>query len=130
MKKLIAFISVIVATVGATYAAAIDWNISGMNKVLQTYDGTTAANTAVYLVLADSTSLASITDATDEASFNTALSNIKITETQSGSDGKKPSTTSQTVESTKLTSGTNYTFGMLYVSKDTAGNGYYRMALF
>ena len=127
MKKLIAFFSVIVATVGATYAAAIDWNISGMNKVLSAYDGTTAANTAVYLVLADTTSLASITDATDEEAFNTALANIQVGVTESGIDGKKPSTTQSTVESPKLTSGTNYTFGMLYVSKDTAGNGYYRI---
>ena len=132
MKKILAIVSV--AIVGATFShgAAIDWQISGMNSELKNYLGTTAANVPVYLVLADSTSIATITDTASQAEFEEALANITIGSTTTGSDGKKPAdwastSYTKTFESDLLTSGTSYTFGMLYASQDADGNGNYRL---
>ena len=126
MKKILTILA-LVSTVGISHGAAIDWNISGINSALSNYDGTTAASTKIYLILADTSSLATITDVADPTSFESALSAITLTSTAAGSDGKKPAVTSTTVESSLLTSGQSYTFGMMYMSTDTEGNGYYKI---
>ncbi len=127
MKKLLT-LTLAVSLVGISSAASIDWTVGGMNKVLKAYDGTTAANTTVYLIFADADSLASITDLDSESAFTTALSDITISTVSAGSDGKKPSTIKKTVANDNLTAGSSYPMASLYYSKDTEGNGYYRIA--
>ena len=125
MKKTLLLLAVLFTASQIMFGAAIEWQISGMNKALTNYDGATAANTTVYLILADSSSLASITGLENEADFTSALSAITLSTVTSGTDGKKPATLTSVVSSDLLSAGTTYTFGMLYVSEATDG-GYYR----
>ena len=127
MKKLLAVSLALVASAEVCFGAAIDWTLSGMNTALTDYAGNTAGKTTVYLVLADNKSIASITDVAGEDAFTTALGSITVATVSSGTDGKKPATTTATFESPLLDAGTSYTFGMLYVSNDTDGNGFYRL---
>ena len=126
MKKLLALF--IVSIAASLQAASIDWSLSGANVVLKDYNNEVAANTTVYLILADETSLAGITSTTqNEASFTAALSDITIATLSSDSAGKKSTTTAVTVSSDLLTAGSSYDMAAIYISKDTAGNGYYRI---
>ena len=128
MKKTLLLLAVLFTASQIMFGAAIEWQISGMNKALTNYDGATAANTTVYLILADSASLSTITglEGPNAASdFNTALAKITLASVTSASDGKKPATLTSVVSSDLLSAGTTYTFGMLYVSEATDG-GYYR----
>ena len=128
MKKTLLLLAVLFTASQIMFGAAIEWQISGMNKPLTNYDGATAANTTVYLILADSASLSTITglEGPNAASdFNTALAKITLASVTSNADGKKPATLNSVVSSDLLSAGTTYTFGMLYVSEATDG-GYYR----
>lgn len=131
MKKILATLA-LAAMAASVQAASIDWSLSGMNKVLTEYDGTTVAKyTKVYLILADNTSLAKITyDTTTEKptkdEFDTALSTILIANVEAGEDGKKPATTKITVESDLLAAGTSYSLAAIYLS-ESEGSGYYRI---
>ncbi len=129
MKKMIILATLAAVSVSA-YGASINWTISGINNALDEYVGGVAANTTVYLILADSTSLASITSTTQfDTDFFTALDAITINTTASGADGKKPAVTTGIVSSSELLSaGTAYTFGMIYVSEDAQGNGYFALS--
>ena len=130
MKTILASLALaVVATIAP--AASIDWSVTGMNKVLNEYDGTVASGTTVYLVLADATSLASITydeasNPLTDATFADARSAITIGTVNAGADGKKPSKTLNTVSSDLLTAGTEYTLAAIYFSTASDGNGYYR----
>ena len=111
-------------------AASINWQVSGIaTKTLSNYDGTTAANTPVYLILADATSLASITDVSDKDTFTSALSLITVASGVSKADGKKWDGAGNytAYSSPLLTAGTQYDLGMLYFSEDAKGNGFYRV---
>ena len=127
MKRNIGLLSSLLISVGIAHGAAIDWTLSGMNSALTDYAGSAAANTTVYLVLADQSKIATITDLADASAFTTALDAITVATVESNSTGKKPATTTATYESPLLTAGTSYTFGMLYTSVDSDGNGYYRL---
>ena len=110
-----------------THAASIDWKITGMNSVISDYLGNAAANTTIYLVFGTTADIASITEAADKDAFSSALSAITIATTSSASDGKKPSTTTTTVSHASLTASQDYTLGMLYLSEDADGNGFFRV---
>ena len=129
MKKTLALLLGFLAAT-SVQAASIDWVIAGKNQVLSEYGGTTAAKTPVYLILADSASLATITDVVGESAFSDALSDITIATLEAGTDGKKPAGLVQntiTVASDKLTASQQYDLAMIYVSVDTDGSGYYKM---
>ena len=130
MKKTLALLLVFLAAT-SVQAASIDWSLSGKNQVLSEYGGGTASKTPVYLILADSASLASITDVVGETAFKDALSLITVATLEAGSDGKKPAglvNNTVTVASDKITAGQSYNMAMIYVSVDTDGNGWYKMA--
>ncbi len=129
MKKLLTLAALVAVSMSA-YGASINWNISGINNVLDTYDGGTAANTTVYLILADAASLDTITSSTQfKTDFTTALNAITINTTASNAAGKKPAVVADIISTSELlTAGTSYTFGMIYVSEDASGNGYYALS--
>ena len=127
MKKTLALLLGLLAAT-SVQAASINWTVSGKNQALSEYGGTTAAGTTVYLILADATSLASITDVANLTDFTTALDSITIGTVESDSAGKKPNPITTTVSSSKLTAGTSYTMASIYISVDPDGNGFYKMA--
>ena len=129
MKKFITLMVLAAASISA-YGASINWNISGVNNALDNYTGGAAANTTVYLVLGDAASKALLTSSTQlDTDFFSALAGITINTVTSAVDGKKPAVTADIVStSALLTAGATYTFGMLYVSQDALGNGYYAWA--
>ena len=128
MKKTLLLLAVAFTASQLVFGASIEWYISGINKALSNYDGSVAASTSVYLVLADSASLSTITglEGADAAtSFTEALSKITLSSVTSGTDGKKPASTRSVVSSDLISAGTQYTFGMLFVSEATDG-AYYK----
>ena len=128
MKKILATLSFVVLA-ASVQAASIDWTVSGLNKVLTDYSGSTAAGTTVYLILADSSSLASITSTDSKTltkqEFEDALSAITIATVSSGTDGKKPATVKNTVESDLITAGSTYQMASIYLSP-TSDSIYFR----
>ena len=131
MKQILAFVAASLISTSVVHGAAIDWQMSGMNSALKDFAGNVAANTTVYFVLADTASIATISDTSSATDFENALKEITLSSITTGDDGKKPASLAPNytivVESPKLTSGTSYTFGMLYTSKDDEGNGVYRL---
>ena len=129
MKK--SFVTLALVTIAASIQAAnIDWTVSGLNKVLTQYGGSTPAKgTTVYLILADSTSLASITSTESKtltkSEFEDALADITIATTAADNEGKKPETTTLTVSSDLISAGTTYQMAAIYLSSD-ADFTYYR----
>ena len=125
MKKYtLLFVAMIAMT---TQAASIDWKITGLNSAIVDYLGNPAANTTIYLVSGTASDIASITDASDKDAFSSALSAITIATTASDSSGKKPATTTTTVSHDSLIASQDYTLGMLYLSEDSDGNGFFRV---
>ena len=129
MKKIITSFALVVAA-ATLQAASIDWSISGVNSAIADYSGATAANTTIYLILADATSLSSITydsvsNPLTESDFYSALSAITVATRTAGADGKKPTPSTGTVESPLLVAGNSYPMAMIYVSSSGA-DGYFR----
>ncbi len=126
MKKFITLMVLAAASISA-YGASINWNISGINNALDNYTGGAAANTTVYLVLGDAASKALLTSSTQlSTDFFSALAGITINTVTAAADGKKPVVTADIISTSPLlTAGTSYIFGMLYVSEDAMGNGFY-----
>lgn len=109
-------------------AASINWTISGAaTGTAREFDGVTiAANTTLYFIVAND--LTTITSSSQLASeFFTDLSALTITTSAALPTGKKPTVSALPVSSPLLTSGQLTTFGMLYVSEDGLGNGFYRI---
>ena len=102
-------------------------NITGINNALDNYTGGAAANTTVYLVLGNPESKALLTSSTQlDTDFFSALAGITINTVTAGADGKKPVPNTDIVSTSSLiTAGQTYIFGMLYVSEDAMGNGFY-----
>ena len=128
MKKFFATLA-LVTIASSLQAASIDWTVSGLNKVLTDYSGSTAAGTTVYLILADSASLASITSTESKtltkSEFEDALDAITIATVSADNEGKKPATVKNTVASDLLTAGSTYQMAAIYLSS-TAEFTYYR----
>ena len=124
MKKLIACLVAVMA-VGALHAASINWTITGSTTtVANDYLGN-AYTSKAYLVLASN--LSSITsDTQTKAQFESALAALCVSDATS-SDGKKPAVSGVTVTDDKLASGVATTFGLVIVSEDEDGNGFYKV---
>lgn len=125
MKKIsLLFTSVLVAT--ASYAANINWTISGVaSKVCYDYSGSSPLQSSVYLIIADD--LSSLAGFTTESEFLDGLNSLTLNSTYSTSNGKKPSVSGVTVSSEKLSGGTSYSFGLLTYTTDSEGNGWYKI---
>lgn len=127
MKKLMTMMAVLALAITSN-AASINWTVSGLaSKVVNDKAGSPAANETVYLILAGTSDLASITDCADAAKFNSALSAITLDSGTTTSEGKKPSISNKVVTNDALTANTTYTFGLLYVCEDAKGDGYYKV---
>jgi hypothetical protein len=123
MKTLLLF-SAVAALVASSQAASINWTITGNTTyVLKDYNDNAYAST-VYLVAASD--LSSITDLDSKSAFEDALDDLTIV-TTSSSSGTKPSVSKQVVTDDRLTAGTPFKFGLLVVSEDSDGNGYYKV---
>ena len=123
MKKLLQFAAVAVLAF-SSQAASINWTISGSTTyVLNDYNNNPYAST-VYLIAASD--LSSITDLDSKSAFEDALDDLTIV-TTSSSEGKKPTVSKQVVTDSRLTSGSQFKFGLLVVSEDGDGNGYYKV---
>jgi len=128
MKKTFLLIASLMLFASMSHGASITWIISGKNTALKDYASNVAAGTTVYLILADSTSLASITDIEGKDAFEDALAAITVGSVTADSDGKKPEQTTVDMSSSLLTAGNSYTLASLYLGYDSDGNGYYRYA--
>jgi PEP-CTERM putative exosortase interaction domain len=128
MKKIINIIAIAAISAGA-HAASINWNISGLARNLLEHDGkTVAANTSIYLILADTASLATLTAAETASAFTAALGAITVNTTAAKADGSKPDEVADIISTSGLlAAGTTYSFAMIYLSEDALGNGYYKM---
>ena len=114
-------------SVGVASAASVSWTISGVaSKVIKDYSGESPLVSSVYLVLSDSLAGDSFKNLETEAALTDALSAITVNGAYSTSDGKKPSVKDLRVDSNLLSTATT-NLGLLVYSKDTAGNGYYKV---
>ena len=129
MKRIITCL--VFAAAFTASAASINWQVSGLaNKILNNYDGSVAANTPVYLILADTASLASITGCADKDTFVSALEDITVASGTTKADGKKWDGAGNytAYKSPLLTAGAQHALAMLYYSEDAAtGIGYYKI---
>jgi PEP-CTERM putative exosortase interaction domain len=129
MKKTFA-IFIAFAIASTTFAASIDWEMTGLNNALATHTGGIAADTTVYFLYGTEAAidllLASTTASKSE--FESALASITLDTTASNSEGKKPTESFvENIFSSGITAGANNYFGMLYYSEDAKGNGYYKL---
>ena len=106
-------------------AASIDWSITGKGTAYD-YTGSSALSSTVYLLVGD---LSSLSGNTTESEFLTALNALKLDDTYGTSDGKKPDVGDVVITSDKITGTGNQTFSMLVYTKDSDGNGYYKIAI-
>ena len=132
MKKTLLTIAGLLLFASMSHGASISWIMSGKNQALKDYSNAVAGGATVYLILADTTSLASITSTDSKAltktEFDNALAAITIGSVSAGADGKKPTVTTVDMSSDLLTASQNYLLGSLYMGYDDAGNGFYRIA--
>ena len=129
MKNKIATL-LLIGAVATCQAASINWQVGGANRALTDYTGSAAANTTVYLVLTDG--LNNITgidgSTTSKSDFDSALLAITVGTVDANGEGKKPASTTTTVDSDLLTAGQTYALSGLYFSTDaTTGDIYYRV---
>ena len=127
MKKLIAGLAVAMA-VSVVNAASINWTVTGsVTAVVNDYQGSPYAGTVYLVKAADLSSITFADTEQNKADFTTALNALTITTTTPGVDGKKPSVSKQVVTDNALTAGTVFSFGLLIVSEDAQGVGYYKV---
>ena len=121
MKKILTLAAFVAAV--STQAASIDWSITGKGTA-NDYTGSALSST-VYLLVGD---VSSLSGHTTESEFLTALNALKLDDSYSTSDGKKPDVGDVVITSDKITGTGSQTFSMLVYSKDANGNGYYKIA--
>lgn len=133
MKKTLT-LAFAVALVVSANAASIDWSISGSTSyVMKDYQNKVFASQTLYLISGSAANIATITydesnNALTKDDFFSALSPITISTATSSSTGTKPTDVNKKVTTSDLmAAGSSMTFGLLMVSEDTSGNGYYRL---
>ena len=129
MKKITLLFSVaILAT--CSHAASINWTVSGSTTyVMKDYLGATYTG-SVYLISAANLSTITYNETSNpltKDTFLNALTPLVLDDTESAqSDGKKPAVSQKDVTSSLMTAGTSFTFGLMIVSEDADGNGYFK----